>query len=60
MGKGCSAILTWFFSMTLFNIKIALEFCSQIINQKCPAVCGKGPWVKIYLRPARETYNRGS
>lgn len=40
--------LTWSFSITLFNISTALEFCSHTISQKCPAVFGKGPWVNIY------------
>lgn len=43
-------IHTAFFSMTLFNINIALEFCSQTINQKCPVVTGSGPFKRTKIK----------
>ena len=46
------------FSITRFNIKTALEFCSQTISQKWPSVYGSGPWANIYCRLARGTYNQ--
>lgn len=48
--------LTCFFSISLFSIRIAVDFCSQIISQKWPTVSSRGPWVRIYCRLARSSF----